>query len=375
MRSISLGLFAVAVLLCGDLASQESEQSSVAEIAPADESVFLSRVRRLTFEGKRAGEGYFSADGRQLIFQSERELENPFYQIYLLDLETGDSRLVSPGMGKTTCAFLRPGHQQALFSSTHHDPRTAELAAEEFAARESGNERRYAWDYDPEMDIYLVDLVSGELTRLTEQQGYDAEGSYSPDGEWIVFASNREAYQRELSDEETRLLEVDSAYFADLYRMRADGSQVEKITGVPGYDGGPFFTPDGEQVVWRRFSEDGLTAEIWIAMADGSEAKQLTAFGAMSWAPYSHPSGDYIVFASNKLGFANFELYMIDTEGKREPVRVTTTDGFDGLPVFSPDGQDLIWTSSRHGDGGQLYRANWNDAAARAALAESPPRD
>ena len=44
---------------------------------------FLSRVRRLTIDGRRAGEGYWSKDGRQLVFQSEREPGNPFYQIYL----------------------------------------------------------------------------------------------------------------------------------------------------------------------------------------------------------------------------------------------------------------------------------------------------
>ena len=61
------------------------------------ESDFLSRVRRLTFEGRRAGEGYFRPDGEMIVFQSEREPDNPFYQIYTLDLTTGDSRRISPG--------------------------------------------------------------------------------------------------------------------------------------------------------------------------------------------------------------------------------------------------------------------------------------
>src|SRR5690349_8707576 len=69
---------------------------------------FLSRVRRLTVEGKRAGEGYWSADGKRLVFQSEREADNPFYQIFTLDLTTGETKRISPGIGKTTCAFFRP---------------------------------------------------------------------------------------------------------------------------------------------------------------------------------------------------------------------------------------------------------------------------
>src|SRR5947209_18282533 len=81
---------------------------SGAETNAPGEAQFLSQIRQLTFEGRRSGEGYFSPDGRALVFQSEREPGNPFYQIYLLDLETGDSHRVSPGSGKTTCAFFRP---------------------------------------------------------------------------------------------------------------------------------------------------------------------------------------------------------------------------------------------------------------------------
>ena len=60
------------------------------DVGVSDESRLLSNTRQLTFEGRRAGEGYFSADGTKLVFQSERDSANPFYQIYLMDLETGD---------------------------------------------------------------------------------------------------------------------------------------------------------------------------------------------------------------------------------------------------------------------------------------------
>src|SRR5690349_700796 len=83
-------------------------------LASSSEVQFLSEVRQLIFEGKRSGEGYFSADGRSLIFQSERQPDNPFYQIYLLDFETGDTHRVSPGIGKTTCGFFRPGADEVL---------------------------------------------------------------------------------------------------------------------------------------------------------------------------------------------------------------------------------------------------------------------
>jgi Tol biopolymer transport system component len=339
-----------------------------------EESDFLTRVQRLTYEGRRAGEGYFSPDGTKLVFQSEREEGNPFYQIYLLDLLTGDTERVSPGVGKTTCPFIRPGTGDVLFGSTHLDPNSERLQREELEFRASGKERRYSWDYDPAMDIFVADAESGDLVRVTEEQGYDAEASYSPDGEWIVYSSMRDAYERELTDEERKILDVNPSYFGELYIMRADGSEKRRLTNVPGYDGGPFFSTNGERVVWRRFSEDGLTADVYTINTDGSDERRITDFGALSWAPYEHPSGEYILFASNKLGFSNFEVFIVDVEGTKEPVRVTYTDGFDGLPVPSPDGKTLIWTSSRHGEGGQLYRAGWNHEAAKEALAASPPR-
>jgi Tol biopolymer transport system component len=337
------------------------------------EARFVSRVRQLTFEGRRAGEGYFAPDGSRFVFQSEREPGNPFYQIYELNLETGATQRISTGVGKTTCAFYQPTTGDILFASTHQDPRSAELQRAEFELRATGKQRRYAWDYDPEMELYVSDAGSGELTRLTDVDGYDAEASFSPDGKWIVFASTRSAYDRELSEEESERLEFDLSYFAEIYLMRADGSDTRRLTDTPGYDGGPFFSADGTRIVWRRFDIEGLIADIWTMKLDGSEQRRLTDFESMSWAPFPHPSGEYIIFTSNKFGFDNFELFIVDNEGAKQPVRVTYTPGFDGLPVPSPDGRRLAWTSTRKGSGAQLFTARWNHEQALEALRQAPP--
>jgi Tol biopolymer transport system component len=373
---LAVGAFAAHTLSFPQLVTA-APSSGVAEDSSsvAGEAQFLQRTRRLILEGARSGEGYFSPDGQKMVFQSERQADNPFYQIYLLDFETGESERVSNGVGKTTCAFIQPGTGKVMYGSTHHDPASAEHQKAELEFRASGQERRYAWDYDPEMEIWVTDPKTGSGTRLTHARGYDAEGSYSPDGEWIVFSSMRDAYNRELSPEEKKQLEVDPSFFAEIYIMRADGSDQRRLTSTDGYDGGPFFFPDGKRIIWRRFDSSGLIADVWSMKPDGSDQQQLTTFGAMSWAPYVHPSGKYILFASNKLGFSNFEIFMVDVEGTKEPVQVTFTDGFDGLPVPTPDGKRLVWTSSRHGGkGAQLYIAEWNHAAALEALAAAPAR-
>ena len=216
---------------------------------------------------------------------------------------------------------------------------------------------------------------TGAMKRLTTARGYDAEGSYSPDGKWIVFSSMRSGYDHTLTDKEKKSLEENPSNFADIYIMNADGTEQKRLTNVFGYDGGPFFTQDGKKIVWRRFDEQGLIADVWMMNIDGSDQKQITTFGSMSWAPYMHPSGEYIIFASNKLGFENFELFMVDTAGTKEPVQVTYSPGFDGLPVPSPDGKTLAWTSSRAGgSAGQLFLAQWNHAKAMEALKNAPPR-
>ena len=379
-RSTALFVLIAAVVASGvsrdlDVASGSS-RTLWAQAQPAERD-FLSRVRRLTIEGRRAGEGYWSKDGQQLVFQSEREPGNPFYQIYLMDMQNGNVTRVSPGTGKTTCAFINPETGDILFASTHHDSRSKQLQDEELKFRASGQERRYSWDYDPEMELYVRNTKTGSYRRLTNRRGYDAEASYSPDGQWIVFSSTRDAYDRTLSAAERKQLETDPSYFGEIYLMRADadGSSPRRLTSVAGYDGGPFFSPDGKRIVWRRFDEAGLIADVWTMNLDGTDQRQITTFGAMSWAPYIHPSGEYIIFASNKLGFENFELFLVDIAGRKEPVRVTHTDGFDGLPVPSPDGRQLAWTSNRGGGReGQIYLAAWNHDAARAALKSAPDR-
>jgi Tol biopolymer transport system component len=324
--------------------------------------------RQLTFVGPKSGEGYFSPDGKWMIFQSEREPGNPFYQMFVMNLETGATTRVSPGKGKTTCGWIHPSMKRVMYSSTHLDSQTDKKTQEEYENRKKAVKARYSWSFDPSYDIFSSDLDGKNIKRLTKEMGYDAEGSYSPDGQWIAFASNRAGYTETLSAEDKKYFDQDSSYMMDIYLMKADGTQVKRLTTSKGYDGGPFFSADGKKITWRRFSPNGSTAEIFTMNVDGTEQRQITNLKSMSWAPFFHPSGDYIIFGSSILGYSNFELFIVDSEGKQKPVRVTFDEGFDGLPVFTPDGNGLSWTHRSEKGDSQILMSKWDDVKARELL-------
>ena len=100
------------ILLIGSRNNSSAEKSN--------EPLLITNVAQLTFEGNRSGEGYFSKSGNKICFQAENYPGNPFYQIYVLDLINGQTKLVSNGNGKTTCAWFGPSEDKILYASTQH---------------------------------------------------------------------------------------------------------------------------------------------------------------------------------------------------------------------------------------------------------------
>ncbi len=369
---ILVTLFVVFVTFKLNSMAQAADVVSQSTAIIDQKNSLLTEQRQITFVGPRSGEGYFSADGKKIIFQSEREPGNPFYQMYIVDLKTGQTSRVSPGEGKTTCGWVHPDLKKVMWSSTHLDPKNKEKVKSEFAERAKPVKGRYSWSFDDQFDIFESNLQGKAVKRLTKELGYDAEGSYSPDGKWIAFASNRSTYSDSFSAEDKKILDRDPSYSMEIYIMKADGTQVKRLTTSPGYDGGPFFSADGKKITWRRFNADGSKAEIYTMNTDGTEQKQITQLGSMSWAPFYHPSGQYIIFGSSILGYANFELFIVDVEGKQKPVRVTMTDGFDGLASFSPDGKTMTWSHRNQKGESQIYLAQWNHEEALKLLNLAP---
>jgi Tol biopolymer transport system component len=319
-------------------------------IAPAEaerlEAKHLTDIRQVTTGFARAGEGYFRPDGKAIVFQATPPGETEF-QIYTQDLAPGSRPLlVSTGKGKCTCAYYHPDGRSILYASTHLDPALRDGGSA--GARPKGpaysRTERYRWDFDAAMDIFRANLDGSNLVRLTDTSGYDAEGSYSPDGKSIIFTSFRDGD-------------------AEIYIMDSGGGNARRITHAPGYDGGPFFAPDGKTIIYRSDRKQNDLLQIYINNREGTAERALTNNDVVNWGPYFAPDSRHIVYSTSLHGHQNYEIYWMDTvTGQQE--RITYRDGFDALPVLSSDGSRLLWTSKgRTADStSQLFIADFHAA-------------
>lgn len=293
------------------------------------ESRWFTNVRQLTSVElglTRAGEAYFSPDGRLICFQAYPAGADQ-YQIYIMNVDGSGLRMISTGKGATTCAFYHPDGQRVIFASNHLDPRPVGPPA----TQATGGKRSYSWSFFPGMDIFEYTLATGQLRQLTDSPGYDAECSYSPDGRHIVFTSTRAGDQ-------------------DIWICDADGRNPRRVVKEKGYDGGPFYSPDGKRIVYRSDRLGDETMQIFVNNTAGTAERALTDHKTLHWCPYWHPSGKWLIYTRGDHGGGppKYDLYLISDDGE-QALQVTDDPAFDGLPAFSADGQRLMWTSKRGG--------------------------
>ena len=329
----TVGILAVTLVALG----YSPPAHSLVTSAPQTEE-HLRNIKQLTFGGENA-EAYFSADGRKLIFQSTRD-GHECDQIYTMNVDGSDVKLISNGSGRTTCSYFFPNMSRVLYSSTYLGG-TACPPRPDFS-------KGYVWAIYPTFDIFIARPNGSQIQQLTKTPGYDAEATMSTNGKKIVFTSIRDGD-------------------LDIYTMDANGRNVRRLTNELGYDGGPFFSQDGKQIVYRAYHpqtekdksdyqsllKDSLirptTLELWVMDADGSNKRQVTRNGKANFAPYFFPDGKRIIFASNldDPKGRNFDLYKINVDGSGLE-RITFNDTFDGFPMFSPNGKQIVFASNRN---------------------------
>jgi hypothetical protein len=344
----------------------------------AAEQPILTKHVQLTFPDRfaKAGENYFSPDDRHVIFQAVEQptdgsAPSEFYAMYVADVvrsADGDItgianiRRLSPPGSANTCGWFHPTDpNRVIFGTTVEPPSNRETPGYQ---RGTG---KYRWQFPPEMRIVEADLRTADGTAKTlrtiagDGNGYVAEGSISPDGRTLLY---------------TR---VDPETQGDLWTMDLPTGRTTCILKAPGYDGGPFFTPDGKGIVYRSDRKGDSLLQVYVAdlafAPDGSvtgmrNERPMTADGNVNWCPYFHPDGRHFVYGSSAVGHSNYEVFMRDARDPSKAVRITNCPGADVLPAFTCDGKWMIWTAQR-GNGpksSQVWVARFDvDAAGKAA--------
>ena len=327
------------------------------------EEDFLGEPQQLTFHDRfaKAGEAYFSPDGSKVVFQAvervgEGETEDPFYAMFVGDLVEEEGRFelrrirrVSPVGTANTCGWFDPLDPDVLwFASTVVPPTESNAPGYQ---RGSG---RYRWMFPPQMRVVKtrLDAADGTVDSLEVIEGdgtaYVAECSISPDGRYLLFCS------------------LDSGQ-GDIFVKDLRSGEIIPLVTVPGYDGGPFFSPDGERICYRSDRNGNNLLQLFVADLARDEhgdltgierEYQLTDNAHVNWCPFWHPNGRHIVYGTSEMGHRNYEVFIVDAVSDLEADppslrygtarrRVTEADGADVLPVFDSTGRLMMWTGQR----------------------------
>jgi Tol biopolymer transport system component len=176
------------------------------------------------------------------------------------------------------------------------------------------------------VDIFIVDVQSSRLTRLTESPDIDGDPSWSPDDRHIAFSSMRDGNP-------------------EIYVMRADGSHVTRFTNDAAPDGSPAWSPDGSRIAFvsTRHGDRDVFA---VRLANGREERLTTGAHATNDALRWSPNGEYI--AIQTAAQDNYDIQLVRL-ADRSRTTVAGSPAFDGHFSWSPDSDRLAFISERDG--------------------------
>ena len=217
-------------------------------------------------------------------------------------------------------------------------------------------------------EIYVMDADGGNQQNLTNDLNDDRSPSWSPDGKRIVFVSNRDGFKND-----------DRVITYEIYVMDADGGNPQNLTNDLNDDRSPSWSPDGKRIAFESAREGffrgevGITYEIYVMDVDGGNQQRLTENRKNDWSPVWSPDGNRITFSSDRKGdFENFEIYVMDVDGGNQQ-RLTENRVYDWSPSWSPNGKRIAFMSEREGNS-EIYVMD-ADGGNPQNLTNNPHRD
>jgi TolB protein len=160
-------------------------------------------------------------------------------------------------------------------------------------------------------DIYVMDLRTRSMTRLTFDPAIDTAPSFSPDGKQIAFESDRGGSQQ-------------------IYIMNADGSNPHRISYGSGRNGTPVWSPRGDLIA---FTKQGGGFHIGVMHTDGS-GERILSNGWEDEGPTWAPNGRVLMFSRTLQGGRGSQIWSVDITGRNERRVLTPGDASD--PAWSP---------------------------------------
>ena len=201
-------------------------------------------------------------------------------------------------------------------------------------------------------DIYKVSAQGGTAVQLTTQASYEANPVWSPDGEQIAFASDRNGN-------------------FDLFIMSADGGAARRLTYHSASEIPSTFTPDGKYVLFSASIQDPATSalfptsamtELYRVPVEGGNTEQVLGTPA-EWVCFDKAGSNFLY--QDRKGFEDEwrkhhtssiarDIWLYDTQ-TGEHTNLTNRDGEDRNPVYAPDGKSVYFLSERNGGSFNVY--------------------
>ncbi len=311
----------------------------------------------------------WSPDGHTIAFVSDRHNEKQ-PQIYLIPIDGGEARQLTTDLqGQIGALAWSPDGQRLLIQFRKKDPEA--LAREKDEAKQKlGVVARhitrlhYKLDgegYEPQerWHLWIVNVRTGKARQITHGDRYDEwDPAWSPDGQTVVFCSNRQPDPDRDPDA------------VDLYLLPVNGGEMRRLPTPVGPKGSPRFSPDGQWIAYYGSEGRGewwRNTSLWVVPADGQgEARNLTAahdvhvavdvindlLGATAAPPRWTPDGQWIYFPVSRHGRS--ELRRIRPNGA-DMETLIARDGVVGTFDLDATGDQLIYFFGTLTDPGQVW--------------------